>query len=194
MKMRTKHGNWMKEVEFDVVGIRVFEKETNKRVFKQDVFVAIVGQRRAEMGLEESAEEFYHRFDLEVTNRFMKQNLFLEGYQTPSVEHLDNWNEVAQEAMWLMWASSREVERVCEKWQKYVEPKEEKGGRPTASQTRKGLEQLILTFEQKAFLPKKCKKGLGRKKGAIQERRKQYEVVRKWQPEVEIRKSIRQKE
>lgn len=194
MKMRTKKGNSMKEVEFDVVGIRVFEKETNERVFKRDVFLAIVGQEREKLGLEKSAEEFYHRFDLEVSNRFMKQNLFLEGYQTPSVEHLDNWNLLIQEAMWLLWTASPEVGQVCEKWQKYAEPKMEKSGRKTASQTRKGIEQLILTFEQKAYQPKKCKKGVGRKKGEFQERRKQYEIVKKWQPEVEIRKTVRQKE
>jgi len=73
----------MKEAEFEIVGIRVLEKETGKRVFKQDVFVAVVGERRKELKLEEIAEVFYRRFDLEVTNRFMKQNLFLEGYQTP---------------------------------------------------------------------------------------------------------------
>ena len=194
MKMRTKGGNSMKEVEFEIVGIRVFEKETGKRVFKHDVFAAIVGEERERLSIEECAEEFYHRFDLEVTNRFMKQNLFLESYQTPSLGHLDNWNVLVQEAIWLLWAASRETEKVCEKWQKYSEPKKEKGDRKTASQTRKGLERLILTFEKEPFQPKKCKKGLGRKKGEIQERRKQYEVVRKWQNEVEIIKSSCQKE
>ncbi len=194
MKMRTKGGNSMKEVEFDVVGIRVFEKETNERVFKHDVFAAIVGQERERIGLEECAEVFYHRFDLEVTNRLMKQNLFLEGYQTPDAQHQDNWNVLIQEAIWLLWTASREVEKVCRKWQKYAEPKVEKGGRKTASQTRKGMERLILSFEKEAYLPKKCKKGLGRKKGENQEPRKEYQVVRKWGKEVEIAKSNRRKE
>jgi hypothetical protein len=194
MKMRTKQGHSMKEVEFDVVGIRVFEKATNKRVFEHDVFIAIVGAERERLSLEECAEEFYHRFDLEVTNRFMKQNLFLESYQTPELQHVNNWNVLVQEAMWLLWAASTETEKVCQKWQKYSEPKEEKGGRKTASQTRKGLERLILTFEKEPFLPKKCKKGLGRKKGEYQEPRKQYQVVKKWHPEVEITRASRQRE
>jgi len=194
MKMRTRQGNSMKEVEFEIVGIRVLEKESGKRVFKHDVFVAVVGQERKKLKIEEVAEVFYHRFDLEVTNRFMKQNLFLESYQTPEIQHLDNWNLLVQEAMWLLWAASTEVEKVSEKWQKYAEPKEEKGGRKTPSQTRKGLERLILTFEERPFLPKKCKKGLGRKKGDKQEPRKQYKVVKKWQTEVEIIKRSCQKE
>jgi hypothetical protein len=194
MKMRTKKGHSMKKVEFDVVGIRVIEKATGMRVFNHDVFVAVVGEEQEKLSIEEVAEVFYHRFDLEVTNRFMKQNLFLEGYQTPDVQHLDNWNVLVQEAMWLLWAASTEVEKVCEKWQKYSEPKEEKGGRKTASQTRKGLERLILTFEKEPFSPKKCKKGMGRRKGENQERRKQYEVVKKWGAEVEIIKPRLQKE
>lgn len=194
MKMRTKQGNSMKDVEFEIVGIRVLEKESGKRVFNHDVFVTVVGQKRKELKIEEVAEVFYQRFDLEVTNRFMKQNLFLESYQTPDVQHLDNWNLLVQEGLWLLWTASREVEKVSEKWQKYGEPKVEKGGRKTAPQTRKGLEGLILTFEKEVYLPKKCKKGEGRKKGEKQEPRKQYKVVKKWQSEVEIIKGSCQTE
>jgi len=196
MKMRTSafRGNSMKEVEFDVVGIRVLNKETGERVFKQDVFVAVVGEERAELSLEEVAEAFYHRFDLEVGNRFMKQNLFLESYQTPDVQHLDNWTLLVQEAMWLLWTASREVEKVCEKWQKYSEPKAEKDGRFTPSQTRKGIENLFLTFEKKPYLPKKCKKGNGRQKGKRCEPRKQYKVVKKWGRLEEIIKNRPQQE
>lgn len=168
------------EVEFEIVGIRVLEKETGRRVFRQDVFVAVVGEKRGELKTEEIAEVFYHRFDLEVTNRFLKQNLFLESYQTPELQHLDNFSLLVQEAMWLLWTASKEVENVCEKWQKYSQPKEEKGGRKTPSQTRKGLERLILTFEREAYLPKKCKKGEGRRKGLQLEPRRQYKVVKKW--------------
>jgi hypothetical protein len=194
MKMRTKKGNSMKEVEFEIVGIRVLHRETGARVFKQDVFVAVVGERRQELSLEEIAEVFYHRFDLEVTNRFMKQNLFLESYQTPDLQHLDNWTLLVQEAMWLLWTASEEVENVCEKWQKYSSPKIEKGGRKTPSQTRKGLERLILNFEKEPYLPKKCKKGLGREKGQKFEPRKQYKVVKKWGKLEEIIKNHPQQE
>jgi hypothetical protein len=128
----------------------------------------------------EIAEVVYHRFDLEVTNRFLKQNLFLETYQTPDVQHLDNWVELATEAMWLLWRASAEVENVCEKWHQDSAPKVEQGGRQTPSQTRKGREGLILTFEQEPYLPKKCKKGRGRETGRKLAPRKRYKVVKNW--------------
>jgi hypothetical protein len=194
MKMRSKRGNSMKEVEFEIVGIRVLQRETGARIFQQDVFVAVVGERGEELKIEEIAEAFYHRFDLEVTNRFLKQNLFLESYQTPDLQHLDNWTVLVQEAMWLLWTASEEVENVCEKWQQYSSPKEEKGGRKTPSQTRKGLERLILTFEKDLYFPKKCKKGEGRKKGQKCEPRKQYKVVKKWGELEELIKNRPQQE
>jgi hypothetical protein len=76
-------------------------RETGERIFKQDVFVAVAGARREELSIEEIAEVFYHRFDLEVTNRYLKQNFFFESLNTPEVQHLDNWTELASEAMWL---------------------------------------------------------------------------------------------
>lgn len=194
MKMRTKKGNSMKELEFEIVGIRVLNKETGERVFRQDVFVAVVGAERERLKIQEIAEVFYHRFDLEVGNRFLKQNLFLENYQTPDLQHLDNWTLLAQEAMWLLWTASEEVENICEKWQKYSSPKVEKGGRKTPSQTRKGMERLILTFETEPYLAKKCKKGEGRKKGKKCEPRKQYKVVKKWGKLEEIIKNHPQQE
>jgi hypothetical protein len=101
---------------------------------------------------------------------------------------------LAQEAMWLLWSASEEVEKVCEKWQKYSSPKADKGGRLTPSQTRKGWERLILTFEQEKYLPKKCKKGRGREKGQKCEPRKRYQVVKKWGELVEITKNRPQQE
>ena len=183
-------------MEFELIGIRVLEKAMGKRVFQHDVYVAVVGEKRKKLKIEEVAEVFYHRFDLEVTNRFMKQNLFLEGYQTPDIQHLDKRNLLVQEALWLLWGVSTKVESYSEKWQKYAEPKAEKGGRKTASQTRKGLAGLISTFEEKGYIPKKCSafRGLGRKKGTKLEPRKQYKVVKKWQSEAEIIKPKCQKE
>jgi hypothetical protein len=131
---------------------------------------------------------------LEVTNRFLKQNLFLESLNTPDAQHLDNWVELATEAMWLLWVVSEEVEKICEKWQQDSAPKVEKGGRQTPSQTRKGLERLILTFEKEKYLPKNGKKGRGRETGRKLAPRKQYQVVKKWGELEEIVKTRPQQE
>lgn len=124
-------------------------------------------------------DKFRHRFDLEVTNRLLKQNLKLQKYQTPDVQHLDNWMLVVQQAIWLLFAASPEVAQVSAKWQKYAERVVPEGVRKTAAQTHKASERLFLTFAKEPFMPQKCEKGVGRRVGAKQTKRASYQVVKK---------------
>jgi len=105
--------------------------------------------------------------------------MFLQDYQTPKKENIENWIMLAQTAMWLLYEASDEVENVSAKWQKYSEPKRAEGEKRTPSQTKKGAERLFLSFEKESYLPKKCEKGLGRKKGEIQIKRTRYKVEKK---------------
>lgn len=179
MMMHSSDGYRMKEAEFDLVSFRVLDEKTGKRVFKEDVFVAVTGAERKRLNLKEVYQRFRRRFDLEVTNRFLKQEMFLETYQTPRKENVENWLLTAQTAMWLLYEASDEVEKVSPKWQKYNEPKIKEGGKRTPSQTKKGAERLFLSFEKEPYLPKKSEKGLGRKKGSKLAKREEYEVEKK---------------
>lgn len=179
MLRHSSDGFSMKEAEYDLVSFRVLEVKTGERVFKEDVFVAVTGRERKRLNLKEVYQRFRRRFDLEVTNRFMKQELFLEAYQTPAKENVENWVLTAQTAMWLLYEAADEVESVSAKWQQYNEPKVREGGKRTPSQTKKGLERLFLSFEKEPYLPKKCKKGQGRQKGTKLEKRAEYKVEKK---------------
>ena len=176
MLMHSSDGFSMKEAEFDLVSFRVLDVKTGDRVFKEDVFVSVLGVGRKRLSLKEVYERFRRRFDLEVTNRFLKQEMFLEAFQTPQKENVENWVLTAQTAMWLLYEASDEVERVSAKWQKYGEPKIKEGEKRTPSQTKKGAERLFLTFEKEPYLPKKCEKGVGRRKGEKQVKRVEYKV------------------
>lgn len=179
MLMHSSDGFSMKEAEFDLVSFRVLDAKTGERVFKEDVFVSVLGLERKRLKLKEVYERFRRRFDLEVTNRFLKQEMYLEDYQTPAKENVENWVLIAQTAMWLLYEAADEVESVSAKWQKYGEPKIKAGAKRTPSQTKKGAERLFLSFEKEPYLPKRCKKGQGRKKGTKLEKREEYKVEKK---------------
>ncbi len=176
MLMHSSDGFSMKEAEFDLVSFRVLDEKTGERVFKEDVFVAVLGAERKRLNLKEIYQRFRRRFDLEVTNRFLKQEMFLQDYQTPKKENIENWILTAQTAMWLLYEASEEVENVSAKWQKYSEPKIKEGEKRTPSQSKKGAERLFLSFEKEPYLPKKCQKAIGRKKGEKQGKRVEYKV------------------
>jgi hypothetical protein len=179
MMLRSKNGYSMKEVVSDLVGISVFDAVTKERVYKHDTFLAVTGLMRARLSLEEIFDKFRHRFDIEVTNRFCKQKLLLDSYQTPELKHFENWVLIVQMSLWLLFCASDEVENVCKKWQQYSEPKRVEGERKSPSQTHKAAERLFLTFEKAKFQPKKSKKGIGRRVGEIQEKRESYKVMKK---------------
>lgn len=177
--MRSKPGFSMKETVFDVVAVKVLDAQTGQRFFGHDLFIGVCGQCRSSLSLLAVFKSYRHRFDLEVSNRFQKQCLLLDSFQTPVVSHLDNWVLVVGLAMWLLYISSGEVDACAKKWQKYSDKVVGEGGLKTASQTRKGAERLFCGFDSKPFLPGKYQKGLGRKKGATQVRRPRYLVVKK---------------
>ena len=179
MLMHSSDGFSMKEADFDVVSFRVLDAKSGEKIFKEDVYVAVTGKERKKLDLEEIYERFRRRFDLEVTNRFLKQEMFLEDYQTPEKENVENWILTAQTALWMLYEAADEVESVSAKWQQYNEPKIVEGAKRTPSQSKKGAERLFLSFEQEPYLPKRCEKGQGRKKGTKLAKREEYEVEKK---------------
>lgn len=116
------------------------------------------------MSLQEVFTAFRHRFDLEVSNRFEKQCLFLESFQTPDVSHLDNWVLVVQMAMWLLYISSGDVGHSSKKWQTYSEPVVGEDRLKTASQTKKEAERFFVVSIAGRFYRGSTKKGWGEKK------------------------------
>jgi hypothetical protein len=157
----------MKEAEFDMVSFRVLDVKTGERVFKEDVFVSVMGVERKRLNLKEVYQRFRRRFDLEVTNRFLKQEMFLEDYQTPNKENVENWALVAQTAMWLLYEAADEVESVSAKWQKYGEPKIKEGAKRTPSQTKLPLARkgFSLVLRKSPIYRKGAKKGWDAEKG-----------------------------
>ena len=162
-----------------MVAVRVYHSATGQRVFGHDLFIGVAGGQRSTLSLQEIFRAFRHRFDLEVSNRFQKQCLFLESFQTPMVAHLDNWVLVVQMAMWLLYVSCPDVGYSSKKWQTYSEPVGREDRLKTVSQTKKGAERLFCSFDSRPFLPGKYKKGLGRKKGETQPKRVRFSVVKK---------------
>jgi hypothetical protein len=190
MKMRSQDGHNMKEVVADLVGVTVYDAVTGQRVFRHDLFLWVSGAGRERLSVAQIYEKFRHRWDLEVTNRFCKQKLLLDSYQTPELGHWENWVLIVTLSLWLLFCASGEVGSVRPKWQQYSEPQEAKGGRKTPAQTRKGAERLFLTFEKGLFEPKKVKKGVGRRKGEVQEKRVKVKVVKKGSKVVVKRKEV----
>lgn len=181
MMLRSKDGYMMKDKPFDLIVARVSDAETGEVVFEQGMFIALCGEHKSKLSTMQGYEAYRCRYDIEPSLRFNKQRLMLEKFQTPELEHFDNWLLIIQLTSWLLYAASNEAHFRPRKWESYLpqnKPKEN-AARLSISQVRKALQTLFLTFDLNPFKPKKCKKGKGRQKGQAFAPRQRYKVVKK---------------
>lgn len=113
--IRSKDGHNMKDKPFDIVASKVVDADTGELVFNRTMFTTIHGK------LKQAIETYRHRYDIEPSIKFCKQKLMLENYQTPDVQHFDNWLVVVMTAFWLLFTASPDVKYQPKKWQQYKE-------------------------------------------------------------------------
>lgn len=183
MLLRSKRKHNMKDKPFNLVRIDLLDATTEKPLFKRPLWLSIWGQRRNEITLDEIYWAYRNRFDIEHFFRFGKQRLLLDKFQTPDEQQWQNYLEVLSLAYWLLWVAKDEAKpQPNKKWQKYDQNTKNRqlaGLNPSPSEVQQQLEAIILSFEQKPFLPKKVKKGKGRKKGTQFPKRIKHPVRKK---------------
>lgn len=182
MMIRTKRGLNMKDKPFRLISVRLLDPQTGEPIFKRRLWLGIWGQRAGELSLEEIYWAYRQRFDLEHFLRFGKQALLMDSFQTPDVEHLDNWMEIVSLAYWLLWVAKDEARPKVYKWQQYekrYKQRLEYSLPASPSEVQRYIECIILSFDQEPFVPKLQIKSKGRQEGDIQPKRKLYKVVRK---------------
>lgn len=161
----------MSNLFFDLVAVECVDKETGELVFNRPMFLTFWGHDKEQYTLKDIYKDYRHRYDIEGHNRFSKQALLLDKYQSPEVAHLDAWAWVVQLTYWLLYTASTEVDVQVNEWEKYL-PEVKRAQKETApksvAMTRKGAEAFFSTFDLKPFAPKSSKNGRGRKKGEKQ--------------------------
>ena len=81
----------------------VVTDEAGRRVFKHILWLLVMGKRRLEVSLLKAWQAYSQRFDMEHFFRFGKQRLLLTAYQTPEVQHEENWWQIVCLAYVQLW-------------------------------------------------------------------------------------------
>lgn len=186
MMIRTKNGVNMKDKPFNLLGVQVIDEQTGELLFKKPMFIAVFGQKKDDLSALLGYSSYRQRYDIEGHNRFSKQQLLLDKYQTPDVQTLDNWTLIVACAYWLLFVASKEVELMPKPWERNL-PQYKNAQTQTpklapqksAAQTKKAAFDLFYTFDLKPFAPKSVKNGKGRLKGYKLKKRTNKKVVKK---------------
>ncbi len=187
----------MSDKPFDLVGIRFIDKKSGKSLFKNDMFIGLWGENRRTHTTRETQIDYQHRYDIEPHNRFSKQQLLMDKYQTPDIQHLDAWLYAVQITYWLLYAAADEVELCVKPWEKYlpqVKRAKKSDQRKSVAMTRKGAKGLFSTFDLTPFQPQESKNGKGRKEGTVFDKRKRHPPKRKHKNQRNCKQKIEQLE
>lgn len=166
----------MHEYPFTLVRADVLDEE-GKPVFDRPMWLIVMGKRREEVSLVESWEAYRQRVDLEHYFRFGKQKLLFNAYQTPDVEHEENWGQIVQLAYIFLWLAAKLVEDMPRPWEKPASKGEEEMATPARAQ--RGFGGIISQCGTPAKVSKPRGYSPGRAKGEKPEPRKRQPVIKK---------------
>lgn len=176
MLMRGKRNLPMHKHPFTLIRVRVLDEQGNP-VFKHTMWLIAIGKRRAELSLVEAWQAYNQRYDEEHFFRFGKQRLLMASYQTPDVEHEENWLQIVALANRQLWLARDLAQSLPRSWERYLPEVEGKTASPSTVQ--RDLERIIRQIGTPAAPPKARGKSPGRAEGELQPPRVRHPVIKK---------------
>ena len=167
----------MHQSPFSLIRIVVTDAK-GKPVFVRPLWLIVIGNRRHELSLKQIWAAYRQRYDVEHFFRFGKQRLLTTAYQTPEVEHEENWWQMTGLAYVLLWLARDLAQGLPRPWERYL-PQFGMGACTSPSMVQRDFRRIIGTIEPNTISPKRRGKSPGRAKGACQPRRERQSIIKK---------------
>jgi hypothetical protein len=151
--------------------------EDGKQVFRRPLWLLAMGKRRLEISPSKAWQAYGQRFDMEHFFRFGKQRLLLGAYQTPLVDHEQNWWRIVCLAYVQLWLARSLAQTMPRPWEPYRSIPPAGVASPTTAQ--RDFSRIIRQIGTPADAPKLRGYSPGRAKGQRQSRRERQPVVKK---------------
>jgi len=170
----------MHQYPFTLIRVRLFN-EADEQVFQRPLWLLVMGQHRNELSLAEGWEAYVRRYDVEHFFRFGKQRLLMTAYQTPEVQHEENWWQIAQLAYVQLWLARYLAEAMPRPWERYLPQfqTQTKNQESSPSMVQRDFGRIIQEIGTPAKAPKPRGKSPGRTKGDRQKPRKRRKIIKK---------------
>ena len=174
--MRGKKNLPMHEHPFTLIRVQMLNEQGDP-AFKRTMWLIVLGQRRDEFSLVEAWEVYNQRYDVEHYFRFGKQRLLMAAYQTPEVEHEENWIQLVALVVVQLWLARDLAKLMPYPWERYLPVVEGQTASPSTVQRNFG--RIIQQIGTPAEPPKPRGNSPGRAKGDLQPLRKRHSVIKK---------------
>ena len=170
---------------FTLIRISVTD-DTNQPVWKL-MWLIVMGEKRGEISPTLACSCYRQRFDIEHMLRFGKQRLLMTQFQTPDVEHEENWIQFVLLAYVQLWAVKDLARNLPKPWERYLKQNNDRIITPSVVQ--RDFQRIISEIGTPARPPKVRGNSIGRIKGQVIRRRTRQPVVKKQSQKIPISKN-----
>jgi hypothetical protein len=169
--------------------------DKKEEVYKRPLWLSVFGARRNEIPLFDVYQSYNSRYDIEHFFRFSKQNLLLDAYQTPDVEHEELWWQFCMLAYTQLYLGKDNIANSVQPWERYLPEykniKNETKSTITPSQAQRGFADLLKIIGTPAKPSVTRGKSSGRQAGMAQVKRELMQVIFKSKQNIpQLAKSI----
>lgn len=175
MLMRGSKDTPTHKFPFTLLRIESFD-DAGQSLFKP-MWLIVIGERRGELSALQAYQSYRQRFDLEHSFRFGKQNLLLTAFETPDVEHEQQWVKFVMLAYVQLWAAHSLAVSLPRPWEKHLLTIS--SARISPSKVQQDWFRIISQLGSPAVSPKPRGYSSGRKSGEFQSPRPRRSVVKK---------------
>jgi hypothetical protein len=174
--MRGKKELPMHQHPFTLIRV-LWLKADGTPAFKRAMWIMAAGDRRHELSGVEIWQAYAQRYDIEHYFRFGKQRLLMASFQTPEVEHEENWQQLVIMAYVQLFLASSLAQTLPRPWEKKNTTTAQ--STPSPSLVQRDLGRIIRQIGSPAGDPKPRGNSKGRAHGQKQNPRKRHPVVLK---------------
>jgi hypothetical protein len=157
--------------------LRVHVTDNTGNSIWKPMWLIVIGDRREEISPTVAYQSFRQRFDIEHMFRFGKQRLLMTQFQTPDVEHEENWIRLVMLAYAQLWAAKDLASYLPRPWERPKEQNNDKIVTPRVVQ--RDFQTIISEIGKPGHSPKPRGNSKGRVAGDSQPKRSKHPVVKK---------------
>jgi len=155
----------------------LYEAKTGQRLYQRPLWLSVCGQRRSDLSPDQVFESYAQRYDLEHFFRFSKQHLLIDAFQTPEVEHEQNWWQIAQIAYLQLYLARTEITSLPHPWERYLPQYQSEQKEASPSQVKKCFDLVLDQIGTPAHDVLPVEAGKGRQPGEAQEKRQSDPII-----------------
>jgi len=147
--------------------------------YKHPLWLTVFGQRQNEIALQAAVEDYFERANMEHFNRFTKQRLLFNHFQTSDTQREENWGHLVGLAYLQLYLAEPLCQTLPRPWEKHL-PVFKKNDLPaTPTMVQRDFGRIIRQIGTPAKPPKPRGNSPGRPKGSLKPPRPKQPVIKK---------------